>query len=264
MVRSYQFTKVSVIHLHDLQTKVQYLKLMIYFPLDLRLSSGHHQKSLNQNLSQSQLVLDSLPLTPAMLAICFAAGSLIQLNHNHFGWDHPLDHATRREFLSPFRAFAELNLTSNRATNDSSFYPSDNSFQQIHRASRSQPTASGPTQPPTSRPLSSADEAGPVPKKLRSNVRQPEAVKSSKPNKLTTDDPLKKARARPALTFANIFSSPGRRSQPTSSHRTAAGTGKSNNPPVNPNVATRRSTRLLSGSGTKQPHSSKVSTSQRP
>ena len=134
------------------------------------------------------------------------------------------------------------------------FFP-DNSIQ-VHRISRSQPTNSGPIQAPASRPLSSADEAGPVPKRLRSTTRQPEAVKP-KSSKSSLDDPLKKARARPALSFANIFSSSGRRSQPTTSSRTNLGPGKSNAQPSH--IPTRRSTRLLSGTGTKLPHASKVS-----
>ncbi|KAF5387124.1 hypothetical protein D9615_001841 [Tricholomella constricta] len=129
----------------------------------------------------------------------------------------------------------------------------------VHRVSRSQPTNTGPPQAPILRPLSSADEAGPNPKRQRSTARQPEGVKNSLPSKLNVDDPLKKARARPALSFANIFSSSGRRSQPTTSSRTA-GVGKSNAQPVVSHVPTRRSTRLLSGTGTKQPHVTKLTT----
>ncbi|KAF8810137.1 TPR-like protein [Phlegmacium glaucopus] len=138
------------------------------------------------------------------------------------------------------------------ATNESSFYPLDNSYQ-VHRISRSQPTNPHSIQP-VSRPLSSADEGGPVPKKLRSTSRQPEALKL-KSVKSSLDDPLKKARARPALSFANIFSSSGRRSQSTTSSRTNLPPGKNNIQPA-AGVVTRRSTRLLSGTGTKS-HSSK-------
>ncbi|KAG5635898.1 hypothetical protein H0H81_009723 [Sphagnurus paluster] len=102
----------------------------------------------------------------------------------------------------------------------------------------------------------SRDEAGPNPKRQRSTARQLEGVKNTIPapsSKVNVDDPSKKARARPALIFANIFSS-GRRSQTTTSSRTA-GVGKSNPPPLGTNIATRRSTRLLSGTGTKQPAS---------
>lgn len=154
------------------------------------------------------------------------------------------------------------NLTNNilffRATNDSSFYPPDNSFQQAHRTTRSQPSNTGQIPTHVSRPLSSADEAGPVAKKQRSTARQPEAIKTFKPSKLAVDNPLKKARARPALLLTNLFSSSGRRSQPTTSTRTI-GLGKSTTQPMASNIATRRSTRLLSGTGTKQPHNSKVS-----
>ncbi|KAF9466329.1 hypothetical protein BDZ94DRAFT_1187704 [Collybia nuda] len=144
-------------------------------------------------------------------------------------------------------------------TNDSSFYPPDNSF---HRPTRSQPINTGLPQTLIPRPLSSADEGGPMPKRQRSTARQPEALKSIKPTKLVVDDPSKKARARPALIFANIFSSSGRRSQTTTSSRAAAGLGKSNQPMVS-NIATRRSTRLLSGTGTKQTHASKHPTTRR-
>jgi len=141
-----------------------------------------------------------------------------------------------------------------RAINDSSFYPPDNSFQ-IHRTSRSQPTNPIPIQT-VSRPLSSADEAGPVTKKLRSTSQHPETLKT-KASKSSLDDPLKKARARPALSFANIFSSSGRRSQSTTSSRTNVAPGKSNTQPAAGHIPTRRSTRLLSGTAQKPP-SSKV------
>jgi anaphase-promoting complex subunit 3 len=134
-------------------------------------------------------------------------------------------------------------------TNDSSFCPPESSYLQPHRPSR-QASTSGNVQPPASRPLSSADEAGPVPKKMRSTVRQPA---KPKPTKLSAEEPLKKARARPALKFANFFSSSGRRSQPTASSRTAStGLGKNDRIPSNSSIATRRSSRLLSGNGSKQ------------
>jgi len=144
-------------------------------------------------------------------------------------------------------------LSFRRATNDSSFYLPDNSFQ-IHRTSRSQPTNPIPTQT-VSRPLSSADEAGPVTKRLRSTSQHPETLKT-KASKSSLDDTLKKARARPALSFANIFSSSGRRSQSTTSSRTNVAPGKSNAQPTAGHIPTRRSTRLLSG--TQKPPSSKV------
>ncbi len=149
-----------------------------------------------------------------------------------------------------------------RGTTDSSFY-GEPSFQGPIRASRSQPTTLA-VQPPAVRPLSSADEAGPVTKKLRSTVRQRIAPPSSaaadthlKPSKSTgilpvasgpglTGDRTKssKARARPALTIANIFSSSGRPAQNTaaSSRSHAVGLGK----PAT-GAAARRSSRLQSG-----------------
>ena len=139
------------------------------------------------------------------------------------------------------------------AINETSLYPPDNSYQ-VHRISRSQPIIiNAHSIQPASRPLSSADEGGPVPKKLRSTSRQPEALKP-KPIKFSLDDPLKKARARPALSFANIFSFSG--SQSTTSSRANLPPGKNNTQPT-AGVGTRRSTRLLSGTGTKS-HSSKV------
>ncbi|KAJ8699782.1 anaphase-promoting complex subunit cdc27 [Pleurotus ostreatus] len=127
------------------------------------------------------------------------------------------------------------------ATNESSFYPVDTPFQPIHRITRSQPVV--PTQqPPMSRPLSSADETGPVAKKLRSTSRQPEAaVRASKSSKLT-DDTLKK---------------------PTTSSRTSAAIGKSNQVAGHGGIPTRRSTRLLSGTSTKQGHSKTLSRDRR-
>ncbi|KAF9009424.1 hypothetical protein BDQ17DRAFT_1397732 [Cyathus striatus] len=150
----------------------------------------------------------------------------------------------------PFRMGPLPGPKDSLAANDS-FYP-DNSFQ--HRPTRSHAGNAGATQAYVTRPLSSADEAGPKPKRLRSTTRQPEVVKSMKPNsKSINDDNPKKARARPALSFANIFSSSGRSSQTLTSSRTAPGLGKSNAQPTVSNIPTRRSTRLLSGTGVKPP-----------
>jgi anaphase-promoting complex subunit 3 len=91
-----------------------------------------------------------------------------------------------------------------------------------------------------------------MPKRLRSTSRQPEALRSSKPTKSTSDEPPKKAR--PALTFINYLSS-GRPSQPATSSKTLGVAAKSNSQSVNPNLPPRRSTRLLSGLGSKPAHS---------
>ncbi|KAK0197270.1 hypothetical protein F5146DRAFT_1014772 [Armillaria mellea] len=125
--------------------------------------------------------------------------------------------------------------------------PAPDTLQQ-HRHTRTQSsTQASSSQTHFSRPLSSADEAGPVPKKLRS-TRQPEPSKHSKSLKQNGDDPQKKARARQGFPFSNLFSSSSRRSQQSS--RITAVPGKIGNAASN---ATRRSTRLLSGAGTKQP-----------
>ena len=168
--------------------------------------------------------------------------------------------------------FHSTNVVADRATTDSSFY-GEPSFQGPIRASRSQPTTL-PVQPPAVRPLSSADEAGPVTKKLRSTVRQRTAPPSTtaadthhvKPSKSAgtlpavpgpADDRTKssKARARPALTIANIFSSPGRRVQdPAAASRSNATTTKDTAeqriPPPTFGPA-RRSSRLQLGTNSK-------------
>ncbi|KAJ7738514.1 hypothetical protein DFH07DRAFT_841056 [Mycena maculata] len=114
------------------------------------------------------------------------------------------------------------------APSDLSLYPPDITFQQVHPPGRSQPIAGGSTQQHTSRPLSSADEAGPVAKKLRSAAPQPEMARSSKSLKLTVDEPMKK----PPLPRAATSAAATRATKSTS--------------------ATRRSTRLNSGASTKQ------------
>ncbi|KAM6500894.1 hypothetical protein JOM56_003908 [Amanita muscaria] len=122
----------------------------------------------------------------------------------------------------------------------------------FHRPRQKQ-TNAAVSQMQASRPLSSADETGPLPKRLRSTNKHADTAKQ-KSVKVAEDDSSKKARARPALIFANIFSSSGRRSQPATTVRSAAGSGKSNATAAAINLATRRSTRLLGGATTKQPY----------
>ncbi|KAI0637185.1 protein prenylyltransferase [Trametes polyzona] len=130
------------------------------------------------------------------------------------------------------------------ATADSSFY-GEPSFQAI-RPSRSQP-ANLTVHPPAVRPLSSADEAGPVTKKLRSTTHLFKSSKSTGALPAAAGDgrpKSSKARARPALTNANLFSSPGRLAQiaaAPSRSTTMLGASK-----AAPSAATRRSTRLQS------------------
>jgi anaphase-promoting complex subunit 3 len=110
---------------------------------------------------------------------------------------------------------------------------------------------------PSSRALSSADEGGPALKKLRSTARGVE--KASKLLAPADDARSKKARARPALTLVNLFSSAGRRPQPTaasSRHAPAAGNRSDRDRDGNASGAgMRRSARL----NNKPPIPSKVS-----
>lgn len=140
-----------------------------------------------------------------------------------------------------------------RVTNESFFHTNSHFLHQMPpRGLHVEDAPAGPSQPPA-RPLSSADETGPVQKRLRSTTRQRSVdLAKSKPSKLVVDEPSKKARARPALKFANIFSSPGRRSQPTQNLRSVVGVGKNERHPGNNGVGPRRSTRLLSGTMNKQ------------
>ena len=110
----------------------------------------------------------------------------------------------------------------------------------------------------SSRALSSADEGGPAPKKLRATNRGVEKV-SNKSVAAADDARSKKARARPALTLVNLFSSAGRRPQPTavSSRHVPVTGGRSDRDGSAPGLATRRSARLM-GNGNKPPIPSKV------
>ena len=83
------------------------------------------------------------------------------------------------------------------------------------------------------------------------------SVDVSKPplSQVVIDERLKKARTRPALTIANIFSSSGRRAQSVATS-SRLNTKAHHEQPQNSGLATRRSTRLLGGTTQK---SSKVS-----
>ncbi|KAI9508481.1 TPR-like protein [Russula earlei] len=116
----------------------------------------------------------------------------------------------------------------------------------------------------TSRALSSADEGGPAPKKIRSTARGAEKETKSVASKSVAaadDVRSKKARARPALTLVNLFSSAGRRppqSTATSSrHAPAAGSRSDRDGnAAAPGGGTRRSARLM-GTGSRPPIPSK-------
>jgi hypothetical protein len=114
----------------------------------------------------------------------------------------------------------------------------------------------------SSRALSSADEGGPAHKKLRSTTRGME--KSYKSVAAADDAHSKKARARPALTLVNLFSSAGRRPQPTatsSRHAPAAGNRLDRDGSA-PGGGTRRSARLM-GTGSRPRIPSKVGVKSR-
>ncbi|KAI0708978.1 protein prenylyltransferase [Earliella scabrosa] len=126
------------------------------------------------------------------------------------------------------------------ATADSSFY-GEPSFQGPIRASRSQPTTLA-VQPPAVRPLSSADEAGPVTKKLRSTVRQRTAPPSTTAADTHHVKPSKSAGTLPAV--------PGPADDRTKSSKTAAASSRSHAVGIgkpSTNATARRSTRLQSG-----------------
>ncbi|KAI6109773.1 TPR-like protein [Pisolithus sp. B1] len=157
----------------------------------------------------------------------------------------------RKNVPQPFRMELSDGPRDPLAANDS-FFPTENSFLQPPvRHSRAENVPAGPSHLPA-RPLSSTDESGPVQKRLRPTTRQRsiEATKT-KTSKAIVDEALKKARARPALTFANIFSSPSRRSQPVQNSKTTIGTGKNERNLGNAVLGPRRSTRLLSGTSNK-------------
>lgn len=77
-------------------------------------------------------------------------------------------------------------------SNDSSFYAADTTFQHAPRTTRAQSGLAASVNPAISRPLSSAEETGPVQKKLRSTGRLPESIRGSKGQK-PPDEPIKKA-----------------------------------------------------------------------
>ncbi|KAH8117541.1 TPR-like protein [Phellopilus nigrolimitatus] len=155
------------------------------------------------------------------------------------GWKP--DHAPPQPFRMAMRPVGRDSI----ATNDS-FYP-DNSILAPLRTTRAHAAGVPP------RPLSSAEETGPVPKKPRSQTRQAAASEKDKSKQgAGADVRSKKARARPVLVSANpISSKPSLPSRNTTSTRGAQSTntrtGRSENTVMAPpSMASRRSARLLS------------------
>ena len=149
-----------------------------------------------------------------------------------------------------FHTFLNTNIALCRLTDDTISHLPENSILQAHQRPKGAVMLA-------SRALSSADEGGPAPKKLRATTRGVE--KAPKSVAAADDARSKKARARPALTLVNLFSSAGRRPQPTAtSSRHVPATGNRSDRDGNaPGGGTRRSARLMSTGG-KPPIPSKV------
>ncbi|GBE82491.1 Anaphase-promoting complex subunit 3 [Sparassis crispa] len=149
----------------------------------------------------------------------------------------------------PFRLDQALGSRDSIASADSSLFPEASFVQGSLRPSRSQPMVSLAVQPPAVRPLSSADEAGPVTKKLRSGVRQRTAPPST--NAADSNTNLKPSKSAGALLLGAADRMKSSKTTATSSrlHATGAKGGREQQPPVG--AATRRSTRLLGGGNSK-------------
>ncbi|KAG7092407.1 hypothetical protein E1B28_008764 [Marasmius oreades] len=132
------------------------------------------------------------------------------------------------EMNQPFRMGPLPGPRDSLASTDSPFHLADTTFLQAHRNTRSQPVLPTAAQQHITRPLSSADETGPMPKKLRSAGVEAEPVKVQKSLKAAGDD----------ISRKNSF-------------RTTTSTSKGNQSSMT-NVGTRRSQRLQSTSNSKQ------------
>ncbi|ESK96921.1 20s cyclosome subunit (nuc2 cdc27) [Moniliophthora roreri MCA 2997] len=138
----------------------------------------------------------------------------------------------------PFRIAPPAGSRDSIASTDFPFPIVDTTFHQIHRTSRSQPVIPTSTQQHITRPLSSADEAGPIPKKLRSAAVQPEPGKPIKTLKAAGEDISRKGlnTKSSSLTKANQSSASNvRRStrlQSTSGSKQAKPSNNRRRPPV--------------------------------
>ena len=149
-----------------------------------------------------------------------------------------------------YTLYLNSNIVQHRLTDDTVSHLPEISILQAHQRAKGAAMLS-------SRALSSADEGGPAHKKLRSTTRGME--KAYKPVAAVDDAHSKKARARPALTLVNLFSSAGRRPQPTatSSRHAPAASNRPDRDGSAPGGATRRSARLM-GTGSRPRIPSKV------
>ena len=149
-----------------------------------------------------------------------------------------------------YTLYLNSNIVPHRLTDDTVSHLPEISILQAHQRAKGTAMLS-------SRALSSADEGGPAHKKLRPTTRGVE--KAFKSVAAADDAHSKKARARPALTLVNLFSSAGRRPQPTatSSRHAPAASNRSDRDGSAPGGATRRSARLM-GTGSRPRIPSKV------
>jgi len=152
--------------------------------------------------------------------------------------------------MAKLHSYLNSNIVPHRLTDDTVSHLPEVSILQVHQRAKGAVMLS-------SRALSSADEGGPALKKLRPTTRGVE--KAPKSLAAADDAYSKKARARPALTLVNLFSSAGRRPQPTaaSSRHAPAASNRSDRDGNAPGGATRRSARLM-GTGSRPPIPSKV------
>ncbi|KAK1232258.1 chaperonin-containing T-complex alpha subunit Cct1 [Marasmius sp. AFHP31] len=142
--------------------------------------------------------------------------------------------AWKAEPNQPFRIGTLPGPRDSIASTDSPFQFVDTTFHQTHRNSRSQPVLPTSNQQHITRPLSSADESGPIPKKPRSAAVEPEPIKPLKTLKPAGEDLSRKG---PSFRI-NTTTSKGNQSSSS-------------------NLGMRRSQRLQSTTTTKQ--SSKTS-----
>jgi len=143
-----------------------------------------------------------------------------------------------------------------RGTTESSFFSEASFVQQRSRSSTSVLQTPGTTA--TSRPLSSADESGPVAKRLRSQmdaVGVSLKMRAGRGESVSGTNNQTLVKKRQALAYANIVpSTSGGRGSGSPSSRSGGGSSGGNNSggksgQAQPHVVTRRSSRLLSGTG---------------
>ncbi|KAL0580244.1 chaperonin-containing T-complex alpha subunit Cct1 [Marasmius crinis-equi] len=132
------------------------------------------------------------------------------------------------EMNQPFRIAPLPGPRDSIASSDSPFQYVDTTFHQAHRNSRSQPVLPTSTHQHITRPLSSADESGPIPKKPRSAAVDSEFIKPLKTLKSAGEDISRKG----------------------SSSRNSTATTKGTQS-LTSNAGTRRSQRLQGTSNTK-------------